>query len=95
MADAVVVGLGVAVRALRARGTLTRLLAAYGWFIEARLEVQPTGQVVLVAITSSPSDASAREAIMSRVSSHLGGIHVEDRPATGGPPCDSSQRRRS
>lgn len=67
-------------RAQRERDTLVRLLRPYRWFIEARVEVKPTGQVFLIAITDPPSDPTARAAIMERVASHLGGVLVEDRP---------------
>ena len=81
---ALVIDLAGFIAALRGRETLVRLLAPYAWFVEARLEVKPTGQSVIVTITDPPSDAAAREGTMARVASHLNGVQVEDRPRSVG-----------
>ena len=82
MADALVVGLGDAVRALRARATLVRLLSAYSWFIGGRVELRSDGEVILVALTTEPSDPVRRAAILARVAAHLDGVRVDDRYQT-------------
>lgn len=79
MADALVVPLGDAVRALRARETLVRLLAPYAWFLGAHLELKRDGAMVVVAVTTSPSDPVQRAAVLARVASHLDGVQLEDR----------------
>ena len=81
---ALVIDLAGFIAALRERETLVRLLTPYDWFFEARLEVKPTGQSVIVAITDPPSDAAARAGTMARVASHLNGVVVEDRPRNVG-----------
>ena len=86
MADALVVGLGDAVRALRAREALVRLLAPYRWFLGVRLELKPDGQVVLVAVTASPGDPVQRAAVLARVASHLNGVQLEERHQNEGEP---------
>lgn len=79
MPGAVVVELADAVRARQARAALLRLLSTYTWFIGARLKVTRGGQVVLVAVTTSPNDAEQRAAVLARVASHLGGVQLEAR----------------
>ena len=77
MPRTVVVELGEAVRALRARALLLRLLSPYPWFLGARLAVRPTGEVVLVAVTTAPSDVGQRAAVLARVATHLEGVQFE------------------
>jgi hypothetical protein len=77
MVDALVVDLADAARALRAREVLVRLLSSYSWFIGARLTVKPDGQLVLVAVTTSPIDPEQRAAVLARVTTHLGDVQLE------------------
>ena len=76
MPDATVVELAAFVRALQARYLTLRLLSPYAWFRGARLEVKVTGDVVVLAITSSPGVAK-RAGILARVATHLGGVQLE------------------
>lgn len=91
MADATVVQLGEFVRAVQARDLAVRLLSSYSWFIGARLGVRPDGQVVLVAVMTSPSDPEQRAAVLARVASHLDGVQLET--LVGGPATASASWR--
>ena len=81
------------VRACKTRHLAIRLLAPYAWFRGARLEVKPTGQVVILAFVTAPRDAAARDGALERVASHLGGVPLETR--VGCPPPNPRTRERT
>jgi len=92
MAGATVVVMAEWVRACKTRHLALRLLATYTWFRGARLEVKPTGQIVILVFMDAPRDAAARDGVLERVASHLGGVSLETRigcpppnPRTRGP----------
>ncbi len=87
---ATVIKLGEWVRACGTRHSAIRLLAPYAWFRGARLEVKPTGRVVILAFMDAPRDPAARDGVLERVASHLGGVSLETR--IGCPPPASRTR---
>jgi hypothetical protein len=89
--DALVVDRAAFLRALQARYLVLRLLSPFAWFRGAKLALKRDGRVVLVAVTTPPTDPEQRAAVLARVASHLGGVQLEG--VVGGPATASPSWR--